>query len=112
MTIACLRYPFDIKEVLRKRKSIRAELLQRPGLQDVKIALLGGSTTSEIRSIESDQNDRGRWHPPTIYVPVPLSATDLEATPLPGVTTRVADWLPVEVGLKRTVTAQDTPAES
>jgi len=51
MTVACLKYPFDIKEVLRKRKSIRAELLERPGLAEVKIALLGGSTTSEIRSI-------------------------------------------------------------
>ncbi len=51
MTAACLKYPFDIKEVLRKRKAIRAELAQRPGLADVKIALLGGSTTSELRSI-------------------------------------------------------------
>lgn len=51
MSLESLNYPFDIKEILRKRKSIRAELLLQPDLADVKIALLGGSTTSEIRSI-------------------------------------------------------------
>jgi FkbH-like protein len=47
----CLNYPFDIKEILRKRKSIRNELLQQTSLLDVRIVVLGGSTTSEIRSI-------------------------------------------------------------
>lgn len=46
-----LNYPFDTKEILRKRKSIRAALLQQTGLVDIRIAILGGSTTSEIRSI-------------------------------------------------------------
>ncbi len=35
-------------DILQKRKRYRRELLQRPGLQDIKIAVLGGSTTSEV----------------------------------------------------------------
>lgn len=46
-----LNYPFDIKTILRKRKAICHDLLHQPGLQDIRIAILGGSTTAEIRSI-------------------------------------------------------------
>jgi len=46
-----LSYPFDVKFILRKRKSIRSELLKNTELRDIKIAVLGGSTTSEICSI-------------------------------------------------------------
>lgn len=46
-----LDYPFDVKNILLKRKSLRAQLLQREGLVDLRVAVLGGSTTSEIRSI-------------------------------------------------------------
>lgn len=49
--IRALSYPFDAKLILRKRKSIRADLLTNPELLDIKIAVLGGSTTSEICSI-------------------------------------------------------------
>ncbi|MET3130541.1 FkbH-like protein [Oxalobacteraceae bacterium GrIS 1.11] len=51
MAAKSLNYPFDIKELLRKRRAIRTELVRQPDLIHVKIAILGGSTTSEIRSI-------------------------------------------------------------
>ena len=51
MHIESLNYPFDIQYILRKRKSIKSELCQKEGLTDLKIAILGGSTTSEIVSI-------------------------------------------------------------
>lgn len=51
MAVASLNYPFDIKDILRKRKAIRTELLEQGGGDAVKIAMVGGSTTSEIRSI-------------------------------------------------------------
>ena len=40
------RYP--VEDILRKRKSLRRELSAVDGLQQVRIAVLGGSTTSEI----------------------------------------------------------------
>ena len=47
-----LQYPFDSQLILRMKKKIRRELLS----EDVrrvpkKIAILGGSTTAEIRSV-------------------------------------------------------------
>ncbi len=51
--MACieLEYPFDPFVVLRKKKSIKKGLLQQTGLIDKKIAILGGSTTHEIKEI-------------------------------------------------------------
>jgi len=48
-----LEYPFDSEYILRKKKSIKRELLAREGVSYVekKIAILGGSTTSNIRLI-------------------------------------------------------------
>src|SRR5215471_18723421 len=34
--------------LLRKRRSLRRELLQNPNLMEVRIAILGGSTTNEL----------------------------------------------------------------
>jgi len=34
--------------LLQKRKSLRRELLQSPGLKDLRVAVLGGSTTNEL----------------------------------------------------------------
>ncbi|MFZ2170373.1 MAG: hypothetical protein WAW61_12130, partial [Methylococcaceae bacterium] len=44
-----LEYPFDIGALMRKRRALRTELSGRPAAIDVRIALLGGSTTSELR---------------------------------------------------------------
>ncbi|GAB0057780.1 hypothetical protein SIID45300_02112 [Candidatus Magnetaquicoccaceae bacterium FCR-1] len=51
MLTESLDYPFDIKTILRKRKAICQDLLQQPDLRNIRIALLGGSTTAEIRGI-------------------------------------------------------------
>jgi len=50
-TLRALNYPFNVKLLLRKRQSIKAEFLKNPDLQDIKVAILGGSTTSEICNI-------------------------------------------------------------
>lgn len=48
-----LDYPFDAEWILKKKKSIKRELLQRDNISFVekKIAILGGSTTNDIRNV-------------------------------------------------------------
>ncbi len=46
-----LEYPFDAQYLLRKRRSIRKTLLQNGNLQEKHIAILGGSTTHDIKEI-------------------------------------------------------------
>jgi len=46
-----LQFPFSSESILRKRQAFRRELLKRPGLQPVKIAILGGSTTADVKSM-------------------------------------------------------------
>ena len=48
-----LEYPYDSDYILRKKKAIRRELLAREGISYIgkKIAILGGSTTSDIKLI-------------------------------------------------------------
>tara|TARA_B100001964_G_scaffold200369_1_gene227295 strand:- start:59 stop:295 length:237 start_codon:yes stop_codon:yes gene_type:complete len=48
MLIESLNYPFDTKAILRKRRSIRKELSLQKDLKEIRVALLGGSTTSDI----------------------------------------------------------------
>ena len=48
MFIESLNYPFDTKAILRKRRSIRKELSLQKDLKDIRVAVLGGSTTSDI----------------------------------------------------------------
>jgi FkbH-like protein len=48
--ITSLAHPLNLKEILQKRKAIRTDLLSRPGLKKLRVALLGGSTTSDLRS--------------------------------------------------------------
>lgn len=47
----CLEYPFDPKALMRKRRAIRRQLLEQPGLLEKRVAILGGSTTHDIREI-------------------------------------------------------------
>jgi FkbH-like protein len=49
--IACLSYPFDANYLLRKKKAIRRELMSRKDLVEKRIAILGGSTTAEIKDM-------------------------------------------------------------
>ncbi|MBQ6019122.1 MAG: HAD family hydrolase [Clostridia bacterium] len=43
-----LKYPFDAAKLKRKRKAILKELMNREGLTEKRIAILGGSTTHDI----------------------------------------------------------------
>jgi FkbH-like protein len=44
-------YPLNITQILRKKKSIKKELLYKYNFIEKNIAILGGSTTSEIKNI-------------------------------------------------------------
>lgn len=46
-----INYPFDAHHLLRKKKSIRRGLLHRSDFLDIKIAILGGSTTTEVKDM-------------------------------------------------------------
>ena len=46
-----LRAPLDVPAILRKRQSLRMELLKQPNLMPARVAILGGSTTAEVRSM-------------------------------------------------------------
>jgi FkbH-like protein len=46
-----LRQPISAEVVLRKRQSLKRVLLKQPNLSPCRIAILGGSTTQEIRSM-------------------------------------------------------------
>ena len=49
--MSLLDYPFDGAALLQKKRSLRRELLQRPGLVEKKVAILSGSTIGEIKNI-------------------------------------------------------------
>ena len=46
-----LHYPFDPNMIIRKKKAIKKELLLKKDMESYRIAILGGSTTAEIRDI-------------------------------------------------------------
>jgi FkbH-like protein len=46
-----LKHPIDVATVLRKRRSLKRELLEQPSLLATRIAILGGSTTAEVKSM-------------------------------------------------------------
>src|SRR6516164_9009201 len=46
-----LRYPIDVATVLRKRRSLKRVLLEQSNLVPTRIAILGGSTTTEVKSM-------------------------------------------------------------
>jgi FkbH-like protein len=46
-----LRHPVDAATVLRKRRTLKRLLLEQPNLLRARIAILGGSTTSEVKSL-------------------------------------------------------------
>ena len=47
----CLNYPFDSEMILRKKKSLKRALLSDGIFKDIKVAILGGSTTNEIKDV-------------------------------------------------------------
>lgn len=46
-----LQYPFDVNHLIKYKKKIKNELLLKRDLNEKKIAILGGSTTSEIKNM-------------------------------------------------------------
>ncbi len=49
--LSYLKYPLDVNKILRKKKLIKKYLLLNDNLIKKNIAILGGSTTSEIKNI-------------------------------------------------------------
>ncbi len=49
--IEALNYPFDANNILRKKRSIRRHLISQSDLIEKRIAILGGSTTAEIKDM-------------------------------------------------------------
>ena len=49
--INALHFPLDVNYILRKKKYIKKELLDNRVLIKKNIAILGGSTTSEVKNI-------------------------------------------------------------
>jgi FkbH-like protein len=49
--ISQLSYPFDVHYLLRKKKALRRELLSSTNFVEKRIAILGGSTTSEVKDM-------------------------------------------------------------
>jgi len=46
-----LEYPFDSLYILRKKRSLKRELSNQQGLIEKRIAILGGSSTAEVRDL-------------------------------------------------------------
>ncbi len=46
-----LRFPIAAADILRKRQTLKKELLKQTNLVPTRIAILGGSTTAEVRSM-------------------------------------------------------------
>ena len=46
-----LEYPFDVDYIIKNKKKIKKKLLEKQGFINKKIAILGGSTTSEIKNM-------------------------------------------------------------
>lgn len=46
-----LHYPLDTKQILRKKRSLKRALLEQENLEKKHIAILGGSTTAEVKNI-------------------------------------------------------------
>ncbi len=76
----------EATDLLQKRKRLRRELLEAPGLREVRIAVLGGSTTSEVVDLlelfllnsglqpEFYQSDYGRYYEDAVLEPERIKA--------------------------------------
>jgi FkbH-like protein len=49
--LKALRFPIVVSDILRQRKAIKRELLKQANLIPTRIAILGGSTTTEVKSM-------------------------------------------------------------
>ena len=46
-----LEYPFDVKYLIKNKRLIKRNLLLKSNLVEKNIAILGGSTTNEIKNL-------------------------------------------------------------
>ena len=46
-----LEYPFDSDYILKKKKSLKKQLIKQDNLLEKRIAILGGSTTNDIKLV-------------------------------------------------------------
>lgn len=49
--LKAFRFPCDAVSILRQRQSLRKELLKQTNLMPTRVAILGGSTTTEVKSM-------------------------------------------------------------
>ena len=49
--LKALRFPVEAASILRQRRSLKKELLKQPNLVPTRVAVLGGSTTTEVKSM-------------------------------------------------------------
>lgn len=49
--LKALRFPIVVSDILRQRKAMKRELLKQANLVPTRIAILGGSTTTEVKSM-------------------------------------------------------------
>ena len=125
-----LEYPFDADLIIKKRKSLRRELLADPGNGRIrkKIAVLGGSTTANVvqildlfllnQGIEAEfyESEYNKYYEDAVYAAPELSAFqpdlvfihtgihNVERFPLPGESAaRVEEMLDAEFSRFRTM---------
>src|ERR1035441_5331787 len=49
--LKAFRFPIAVADILRKRQVLKKELLKQTNLVATRIAILGGSTTAEVKSM-------------------------------------------------------------
>ena len=49
--LKAFRFPIAVEDILRKRRALKRELLKQTNLIPTRIAILGGSTTTEVKSM-------------------------------------------------------------
>jgi FkbH-like protein len=49
--LKAFRFPIAVADIVRKRRGLKKELLKQPNLVATRIAILGGSTTTEVKSM-------------------------------------------------------------
>src|SRR5579864_6374611 len=49
--LEALKFPLTVSDILRKRQALKRELLKQKNLVPTRLAILGGSTTTEVKSM-------------------------------------------------------------
>jgi FkbH-like protein len=96
----------SLDEILLKRKSLRRHLLSCPGLKDLRIAVLGGTTTNELVDLleilllqdgfrpEFYQSEYGRFYEDAVLEPESIAAFHPDLVYLHTCTANIQGWPP------------------